>query len=236
MSLHTETLNIWSHLFGAAWSCYSAVRFAATDTSPRAQDAVVILVYLTATTFCFACSTLCHLFADHVSEGSWLYVDHIGIVCAIWASSISFVLFTFNCQQSAQRAYLALITSAAVLCLHRLSSIHSHGLEGQRRRIGTHFFLGGLAVLPGIHGWCLHSLSRDPGLLAPFWGLVVVNSAGGTVYVSHLLDKAVGMDLGMPDSSHHVMHVMVLAGTWIYTRGLLSVYRARAAGTLGQCV
>jgi hypothetical protein len=91
-SPHTKTVNIWSHLLGTTWFGYSAVRFAVTCTGPLTQDTLVILVYLVATALCFACSTLYHLFADHVWESSWLRLDHFGVVCAIWASSISFIL------------------------------------------------------------------------------------------------------------------------------------------------
>jgi adiponectin receptor len=193
-------------------------------------------VYLVATALCFACSTLYHLFADHVWESSWLRLDHFGIVCAIWASSISFILFSFDCRQGERRAYAACITLAAILSLVRLSGIRPYHLTSRRSRIGTHMLLGGLAVLPGLRHWHLHASDRHAGLLTNFWGLIITNSIGGGIYATHLLDKAMGMDLGLPDMSHHVMHVMVVAGAWIYERGLLSTYQTRAAGVLGPCI
>jgi hypothetical protein len=41
---------------------------------------------------------------------------------------------------------------------------------------------------------------------------------------SHLLDKVVWMDMGLPDMSHHVMHVLVVARAWMYAQEILSRY------------
>jgi adiponectin receptor len=234
--LHTETLNIWSHLLGTVWFCCSIVRFASACAHPLAQDAVAVFVYLGATALCFAGSTLYHVFADHVHASSWLRMDHIGIVCTIWASSLSFVMFAFDCWPGEQWAYAGLVTSAAALSLARLANVDDHGLHGRKQRLSTHLVFGGLALLPGLHRWYLHTQGPHAGLLEAFWTLVVVNSVGGIIYATHLLDKAIGMELGMPDASHHLMHVMVVAGACVYERGLLSVYQARASGAARLCV
>jgi adiponectin receptor len=234
-SLHTETLNIWSHLLGTVWFCCSAVRFASASAHPFARDAAAVLVYLGATALCFASSTLYHVFADHVHASSWLRLDHVGIVCTMWASSVSFVLFAFACRPSEQWAYVALVTSAAALSLARLANVRDHSVNGQRERLSTHVVFGVLALLPGLHCWYFCTQEQHAALLGAFWSLVVVNGVGGSIYATHLLDKAIGMELGMPDASHHVMHAMVVAGACVYEWGLLSVYQARAAGAAKLC-
>ena len=115
--LHTETLNIWSHLLGAVWFGSSAVRFAAAGSGPPTSDAVAVLIYLTATTLCFASSTLYHIFAGHAHAGAWQLIDHVGIVGNIWASSVSFTLLSFPCRSVEQWMLVALISSAAALSL-----------------------------------------------------------------------------------------------------------------------
>jgi adiponectin receptor len=113
--LHSETINIWSHLFGTLWFCASATRFAGTAKSLFSPSTAAILAYLTANVFCFACSTLYHVFADHAEADFWLRLDYLGIVCAIWASSISFVALSFSCHSGEQYAYTILVTAAAAL-------------------------------------------------------------------------------------------------------------------------
>ena len=53
--LHSETINVWSHLFGTLWFCASATRFAVTATSLFSPSSVAIMAYLLANVFCFAC-------------------------------------------------------------------------------------------------------------------------------------------------------------------------------------
>ncbi|KAH8621793.1 hypothetical protein IG631_23670 [Alternaria alternata] len=64
--------------------------------------------------------------------------------------------------------------------------------------------------------------------LAHLWALVILNSTGGGIYTTHLLDKAVGMEFGMLDVSHHILHIMVIAAA-CYGQRLMSVYGRRLA-------
>lgn len=235
-SLHTETINIWSHLLGAIWFGGSAVHVAITCTGPPTHDVAVVLVYLVATALCFTSSTLYHLFSNHISESLWLCVDHLGIICAIWASSVSFVSFSFDCRLSERRAYMTLITVAAVLCLARLWEVRPHDAQSRRSRLCTHVVLGGVAVLPVLHYRNLPILERQSDLGTDFLGLVATTSVGTGIYATHILDKTIGMDLGLPDASHHVMHVVVAAGAWIFQQGLLLEYQKRKTRAPVQCI
>ena len=234
MYLHTETLNIWSHLLGAVWFGSSAVRFAAAGSGPPTSDAVAVLIYLTATTLCFASLTLYHIFAGHAHAGVWQLIDHVGIVGNIWASSVSFTLLSFPCRSVEQWMLVALISSAAALCLCRLLRVHPRDVCARQMRLGTHIALGALAALPALRAWLQRSQDKPTALLEGFAWLFLANSAGGGIYASHLLDKAVGMDVGLPDMSHHVMHVLVVAGALVYEQGIISRYRERA-GLTNSC-
>lgn len=128
-----------------------------------------------------------------------------------------------------------MVTLAAALSLAQLASVHDLSLDGRNARLGTHFIFGILALLPGLHRWHLDAREQPTKLLEAFWTLVGVNDVGGSIYAIHLQEKAIGMELGMRDVSHHVMHAMVLAGACEYERGLLSVYQARAANALELC-
>lgn len=232
-SLHTETVNIWSHLLGTAWFCASVARLTFAWPHSLTQDFVVILIYLAAVAYCFACSAMYHIFADHVHASSWLRIDHTGILCAIWASSISFTHFGFKGHETEQQIHMFFVTSATVACLVRLFTISHHDSNGRRARISIHVALGGLAALPGLHFWWINNLDLPSRLLIHFGVLVTMNSIGGGIYATHLLDKAVWIKLGMPDASHHVMHVMAVAGACIYERSLTSEFSLVARANVG---
>jgi adiponectin receptor len=228
-SLHTETLNIWSHLLGALWFSTSIVRFAIVHQGPLTRDAVGVSLYLVATALCFASSTLYHVFADHVHAWFWLRIDHVGIVCAIWATSVSFTLASLECRQGERWTYTALVTAAAGLSLFLLARIQEHDARSRKDRLSAHVAFGAVAAIPGLRCWYLHAQGQRVELLEEFWSLVIGNGVGGGIYATHLLDKAIGRDLGLPDISHHVMHIIAVAGAWMYQQGLLAVYEARIA-------
>jgi adiponectin receptor len=219
--LHSETINIWSHLFGTLWFCASATRFAGTAMSLFSPSTAAILAYLTANVFCFACSTLYHVFADHAKADFWLRLDHLGIVCAIWASSISFIALSFSCHSGEQYAYTIFVTAATALCTVRILGNSQHSCSERRSRICTYVALGSLATLPAFRCW---HLSRDFGLLTAFGTLVVINTLGGAIYATHILDKAIKMKLGVPGASHYTMHILAVVGALVYEQGLLLAY------------
>jgi adiponectin receptor len=198
------------------------MRFAVTATSVFSPGAVAILAYLIANVFCFACSTLYHVFADHTEADFWLRLDYLGIVCAIWASSTSFVALSFSCRPGEQYVYMVLVTAAAALCSVRLLVNSQHSCLERRSRISTYAALGSLATFPAFRCW---HLGRDFGLLTDFGTLVIINTLGGVIYATHLFDKAIGMKLGVLGASHQIMHILAVAGALAYEQGLLLAYQ-----------
>ena len=45
---------------------------------------------------------------------------------------------------------------------------------------------------------------------------MAVNSLGGGIYATNLLDRVFRIRLNVPDASYHVMHIIVVFGVWIY--------------------
>lgn len=230
-SVHNETLNIWSHLLGAIWFGISTARFALVHQGPLTRDAVWVLLYLVATALCFASSTLYHVFADHTQACFWLRIDHIGIVCTIWATSVSFILASLECRQGEQWAHIALVTAAAALSLARLARVEDHQARCRIDRLSAHVAFGVVAAMPGLRCWLLHAQGQRVELLEAFWSLVMVNGFGASIYATCLLDKALGINLDFPDISHQIMHVAAVAGGWTYQQRLSAVYEARIAAS-----
>jgi adiponectin receptor len=227
--LHTETLNIWSHLLGTVWFVSGLFDFLATHGGPTTStDAVAVWVYLTATTLCLAGSTLYHVFANHTNASSWQLADHLGITGSIWSSSISFTILSSSTPSNEKWMFVTLLSAAAATSLYRLLRIRSHDPCARQMRISTHVALGALAAIPALRAWLQRSQGEQVELLADFAWLSLVNSVGGSIYVSHVLDKTVGINIGLPDLSHYIMHVLVIVGASIYKQGILSLYCKRA--------
>lgn len=117
---------------------------------------------------------------------------------------------------------MSFVTAAAAVCCQRLSGNLQHRCSERRSRISKYVVLGSLAALPAFRCW---HLGRDVGLISDFGLLVIINTSGGAIYATHLLDKAIEMKLGVPDASHLTMHVLAVVGALVYEQGLVSAYQ-----------
>jgi adiponectin receptor len=118
--------------------------------------------------------------------------------------------------------YTVFVTAAAALYTVRILGNSQHSCLERRSRISTYVVLGSLATLPAFHCW---HLSRDFGLLTAFGTLVIINTLGGAIYATHILDKAIEMKLSVLGASHYTMHILAVARALVYEQGLLSAYK-----------
>lgn len=218
--LHSETVNIWTHLIGAVWFSLSAFRQVVHIYRKLDRTNTVILAYDTAVATCFWGSTAYHVCASHSQAELWQAADHIGILVLIWVSSISFTAMHFRRAKDIQRAYIVIVSFAAVLSLQSLTALRFQS-SCRWNRIITHALFGGFAALPGLHSWSCCVLSPQTGLPKSFGVLVGLNAIGGAVYATRLLDRVFGVPLGLPDLSHHVMHITSMVGAWSFRTGLM---------------
>jgi adiponectin receptor len=65
--------------------------------------------------------------------------------------------------------------------------------------------------------------------------LTTINTLGGAIYATHLIDKAIGAKVGIPNASHNIMHVLVVTGALVYEQGLLSTYQDPLSRGLTFC-
>ncbi|PSN58676.1 hypothetical protein BS50DRAFT_566559 [Corynespora cassiicola Philippines] len=224
---HSETINIWSHLLGACWFTLDAIRSINAFINSPSPGGIVVIIYLAAFASCFWCSTMYHVLASHAQASFWQQVDHVGILIAIWASVMAFVLFSFEDQRGAQWTYVFLVTFAAILCAFRLTDLQGRHIRQRQSRIALHIVFGGLAVIPSLHSWFQYRGPARPNeLLYPFWILVAINSMGGGIYAVRIFNKT-GNRMGIPDVSHNIMHVFVVAGAFQYGQSLLRIYQTR---------
>ena len=238
-SLHTETINVWSHIIGTVLFSADAVRFTAICTGPLARDEMVILIYLATTAFCFLCSVLYHVFSNHDQAHFWQRIDHLGIVAVIWASAISVTFFSFICESDIQGAYMGILSLFAIISLlsHWHASSRSVGICWDR--VATHVAFGGSAALPALHfSYRSHQHASEPEfrLVRSFWSLVVFNSTGGLIYATDLIQRVVRARVNTQNASHQVMHVVVVFGAWTYRQGLFSLYQLKTTRDGNYCV
>eukprot|EP00092_Neocalanus_flemingeri_P000826 GFUD01000879.1.p1 GENE.GFUD01000879.1~~GFUD01000879.1.p1 ORF type:complete len:306 (-),score=77.57 GFUD01000879.1:100-1017(-) len=112
LSLHNETLNIWTHLLGFFFFLTLLVwDWCAPPSRVTWQDFAVILTIITLYQVCMIMSAVFHTFTSHSEEASefCLQMDLAGIGASVTASYISGIYYAFWCSPSWCSFYLATV-------------------------------------------------------------------------------------------------------------------------------
>lgn len=113
--LHNETVNIYTHLFGAVVAVISAGYFYAA-IKPRFrhatdEDVVVFTCFFLGAVVCLGMSATYHLISNHSERVAKFgnRLDYMGIVCLIWGSFIPSIYYGFSAEPSLVRLYWTMV-------------------------------------------------------------------------------------------------------------------------------
>jgi len=152
LSLHNETLNIWTHLLGflffltlLLWDWF------APPSKVTWQDFAVILTIISCYQLCMIMSAVFHTFTSHSQEASefCLLMDLAGIGASITASYISGIYYAFWCSPSWCTFYLA--TVGGFILFGALARHHLNKEENLMVRLVYFVFFVVWGFVPTIH-------------------------------------------------------------------------------------
>ena len=114
--LHNESVNIWSHLIGAALAACTAIALYIT-IRPRylmatREDAMVFSCFFFGAVGCMGMSATYHTISNH-SESVAKFgnrLDYIGIVVLIWGSFIPSIYYGFSAEPKLIRLYWTMVS------------------------------------------------------------------------------------------------------------------------------
>jgi adiponectin receptor len=128
--IHNETVNIYTHLLGAAASLICSVYLHAL-IKPRydratTEDVIVFGCFFGGAIACLGMSATYHTISNHSPKVNKIgnQLDYVGIVCLIWGSFIPSIYYGF----AREPGYIAVYWSMVSCVLHYTNSqlIHSH--------------------------------------------------------------------------------------------------------------
>ena len=232
-SLHNETLNVWTHLIGAA--VFIALLFAGSTR----RDGYMI-AYRGASAACFVASSSYHLFLP-VSEEVYTRLqrlDYAAIFILIGASAIPYYSVQYKCHQSLE---LLAVLSTTVMMLVLAILVGTQPWFGRDTRQGkllrvvafstfavacTAF--GGMAIF--LAGFSPRPyITAEPGIAIGLGLVTVFYVAGPVVYAMGWPERRRPRAFDLIGASHQLMHVCVLAAALVNgfcmerTRALRSV-------------
>jgi channel protein (hemolysin III family) len=220
MIVQSEIINSGTHLLGTLRFTVDTIRLVESCADLPSRTKNTTLSYYTAATLCFLSSTLFHAFSDSRMANLWRYIDHLGIQIYIWASTSSFVAVAFPSRSRKQLVYVRCATASLIASAILFWAMCYYEYDSQRCRTVTHIAFGALCTWPALDYW--HNKGSDQNILTAFINLVAINSIGGWIFATEVLDP-LGKCLGLLDFSHAVMHVVVIYGARRYGLALKAV-------------
>lgn len=224
MYLH-KPANIWSHLLGALWFLANTACCVKQTTSPmfRVHDILSVALYQICVSTCFILSTFYHTFSDHSPAihkfGNEL--DHLGIVLVMWGTGVSGTHFAFYCHQALRITYFALLTLTGLGCAVYTLRPKIRRPEYRTTRFLMYCFLGASLFAPVIHGLLRFGSELQPMMgLTSFLALALINFAGAAVYAARIPERWYPRTFDLLGQSHNWMHVLVLTGALVRSKGL----------------
>ncbi|KAE9366565.1 adipor-like receptor, partial [Stipitochalara longipes BDJ] len=153
-------------------------------------------------------------------------LDHLGIVIVIWGSAIPSDYFGFYCDQNLRIFYWSMATFATISCgIFTMRSVF-RTLNYRPFRSAMYSVLGLSIFIPAIHGVLLHewALQNERISLTYFIGLGILNGTGTAIYTARIPERWYARRFDIYGSSHQIMHVLLLCGTFSHTIGLVKAF------------
>ncbi|KAK2060587.1 HlyIII-domain-containing protein [Colletotrichum caudatum] len=240
--IHNETINIYSHVFGAVLFVILPFYIFGDGIPPRysvasTADVVVCSVYALGVTVCFVLSTAFHTLMSH-SEAVYLSgikADFHGVLALMWSSVFPLAHYAFPCSLRTRDAYVASTGLLAALCAAATARPDLGAVDLGHHRAAL-FAAFGLAafVLPIGHGAAVDGVGEVWERVGGGWVLATAgcNLVAVLVYWVKFPERWFPRTFDLIGASHQIMHVMVLAAALAYAEAVIVAFDYRHGRSL----
>jgi len=235
LSLHNETLNIWTHLLGfIIFFTILLWDFWAPPSKVTWQDFAVILTIITCYQLCMIMSAVFHTFTSHSQEASefCLLMDLAGIGASITASYISGIYYAFWCYPTLCTFYLT--TVAGFIAFGALARHHLNKEENLRIRLVYFVSFVVWGCVPTIHWAILNGglYTDEVRIFLPrIIFMYLMCGSAFIFYIAKIPESLLPGKFDIFGSSHQWWHVIIWAclAYWHHTGFTFAEYRLESA-------
>ncbi|CAK9295481.1 unnamed protein product [Gordionus sp. m RMFG-2023] len=152
--IHTETVNIWTHLLGCiAFLVVAAYFISRPSNQVLWREKLIFGSFFFSAILCLGFSFLFHTMSCHSEKMGKLFsrLDYCGITFLIMGSCVPWLYYSFYCQPYIKFGYLTLIILLGIICLV-ISFWERFGDPDYRwLRAGLFITFGCSGVVPALH-------------------------------------------------------------------------------------
>lgn len=237
--LHTETVNIWTHLVGALLFVAIAIyTFSLPKTEGSFYEKLIIAFFFTGAITCLFFSAFYHMFSCYSPRVSEIFrkLDYCGISILTMGSFVPWLYYAFYCDYAYRTAYLILISILGMSCIIASLSETFGKAEYRAYRAGVFVALGMSAIIPATHYIINMGLFRafNVGNLSYLLWMAALYISGALLYAVRIPERLCPGKFDIWFQSHQIFHVCVVAAAYVHYHGInkLSSYR----NSLGDCL
>ena len=227
LSLHNETLNIWTHLLPASGFVFGMllVQLLIEHYYPEATllDRFVFGCNVAAAIVTTTLSTLYHTLmchSEHVSS-FWLRVDYVGILSLILGSFFSGIYVGFYCAPTLRNIHwtsiVVLSTMTAVLVLHP----KFQGLKYRSLRTAAFVLTAFSGLVPILHGLMVFGWFAG---LEYYLCEGAIYGLGAAFFASRFPESVWPGKFDIWLGSHQIFHVLVVVASLIHLYGVWAAF------------
>ena len=230
--IHNETVNIYSHVVGAAFFLTAPIyvyrplylRYPLANQA----DIVVFSTFFYGVSICFILSATYHIISNHSPKVQKFanQLDYLGIVILMWGSTIPSIYYGFYCDPQLQKIYWANVSVLGILCV--VATLHPRFRHPTIRpyRAAMYAGLGLSAVVFVVHGILLHGWTIQNRRMSLDWmGLMALfNLTGAGIYAARVPERLRPLRYDIYGNSHQVLHVAVILAGLAHMFGLFRAF------------
>jgi len=236
--IHTETMNIWTHLLGCL-AFFAMYIFFLTRPAVeiQLQEKLVFSAFFVGAVACLLLSATFHTLHCHSEFVGKLFskLDYVGIALLIMGSFFPWLYYGFYCERSLQIFYLSVtfVLGLAAIVVSLWDKFGEPRLRPLRAGLFAGFGLSG--IIPAVHyalakGW-IHAISKASlGWLILMGSLYVL---GAIVYASRIPERWFPGKCDIWGHSHQLFHLLVIAAAFVHYHGISEMAMHRLA--YGEC-
>ncbi|KAK1152290.1 adiponectin receptor protein 1 [Acipenser oxyrinchus oxyrinchus] len=239
--IHTETVNIWTHLLGLvlflALGLLTMFRPNIYFMAPL-QEKVVFGMFFLGAVLCLSFSWLFHTVYCHSEKVSRTFskLDYSGIALLIMGSFVPWLYYSFYCSPQPRLIYLSVVCvlgiAAIIVSQWDRFSIPKH----RPTRAGVFVGLGLSGVVPTMHFTIAEGFVKATtvGQMGWFFLMAAMYITGAGLYAARIPERFFPGKCDIWFQSHQIFHVLVVAAAFIHFYGVSNLQEFRY-GLEGGC-
>lgn len=221
--LHTETVNIWTHLVGLVITIASYIACVVT-LDGAAADYVIFTIFSLTAFSCFFNSAMFHTFCCYSADVSrfWNRLDYASIAALQIGSFISWIYYSLYCYKTLRIIYMTLLSTIGVIVLGTFLFERFTRPQYRNCRAISFVGLGLCGVAPILHSSSLSGFQYSYQYLSGNWLLFLAISylIGAAIYAVRIPERLWPGKFDLFFHSHQYLHVSTIFSVSFHFYGM----------------